>query len=426
MSEKLRVETNKILLLLATSELAHSFLYVTYTIYLISKGVSYYQIGILAVICSLAMILLDIPTGAFADVFGRKKAYMLSCLVWMAASATYIFSHNFGGYIAAELLAALAMSLSNGCVSAHLWDTVTSVGTEQGLLEEEIEENNKSLSAKVIWVTSPISAAGGFLGARLFEVHTSIPWIGTGAGMILVFFLAARVLHETKRKKMNFGRDVKEMFVNTALAFRVLSQKSGIRNIAMLRTLLNVTMVPLFLYWTAYLKEVGSSVFILGIAWILMEIAMSLGVYVCRQLPKRVQPQQIIVVSVLMVGVSAIVGAVTKSFVPVLLAILVIEGATTALGYVFGILTQKEITDLGYGEAGGENNMRATLLSSVSTTMTVGSMLGELSFGYSATKFGIPTSWLVAGLLTIAIAIGTYVLFGRTRDVVIPQTEGAA
>jgi len=427
MTEELKKETNKILFLMATSELAHSFLYVTYTIFLISRGVSLYQIAMLCMICSIAMVVLDIPTGAFADVFGRKRTYMLSCLIWIAATIVYIASTNFWGYAVAETLAALAMSFANGCVSAHMWDTVSALGIEQGLAEGEIEQNNKMLSAKSIWVTSPVSAIGGFIGVKLFAVNSAIPWMGTGIGMIFVFILASRVLHETRVKKVEYARDVKEMTKNTILAFRILAREKGLQNIAVTRTLVRVVTVPIFLYWTAYLKEVGGSVIVLGYAWILMEVAMSLGVYLCRRVPERVSPQRIIQVCVLLTGLSAIAGAVTKSFIPVLVAILVIEAATMALGYVFGNITQKEITDLGYGEAGGENNMRATLLSSVSTSITVGGMLGEYSFGSVATRYGISTSWLISGLFITTIAVVTYLLLTKaSRDRALQAERAAA
>lgn len=427
MTERLRLETNRILFLMATSELAHSFLYVTYTIFLIARGVSLYHIAMLCLICSIAMIVLDIPTGAFADVVGRKKAYILSCLVWVLCSAVYVLSGSFWGYALAEVLAALAMTLSNGCVTAHMWDTVSLIGGEQGLCESDIEANNKALSAKSIWITSPVSAIGGFVGVKIFQLNPSIPWISTGIGMFFVIVLATFVLHETKdRKKVSFSSDVKKMATNTTNAFQIMATEKGIRNLAITRTLFRVVTVPIFLYWTAYLKEVGGSVVVLGYAWVLMEVAMSLGVYIIRRLPKTVSTSKIIFWGILATGICAIAGAVTRSFVPVLFAILVIEAATMALGYVFGNLTQAEISTLGYGEAGGENNMRATLLSSVSTTMTMGGMIGEFGFGYSATALGIPTTWLIAGLLTMVIAVATY-FFLRPRQVIMaPEVERAA
>jgi MFS family permease len=157
-----------------------------------------------------------------------------------------------------------------------------------------------------------------------------------------------------------------------------------------------------------------------------MEIAMSLGVYITRKLPASVSSDKIIYTGIFLVGVSAIVGAVTKSFVPVLIAILVIEAATMALGYVFSNMVQAEITELGYGEAGGENNMRATLLSSVSTSVTIGAMFCELTYGYSATSLGISMTWLISGILVTALAVLVYLLTRQRQVTVTPQTEGAA
>lgn len=427
MPDKIKSDTKWILILLAISELSHSFLYVTYTIFLLSRGVTLMQVGLLCMICGIAAIVFDIPTGAFADVVGRKKTFMLSCAVWILCSIVYVASNNFWGYALAEVLAALAMSFSSGCVSAHLWDTVTAAGNELGLEQCEIEEHNKSISAKSIWVTSPVSAIGGFVGAKLLEVNTAIPWYGTAIGMVFVIILANFVMKETKeRKEVSFAKDIKDMTRNTFDAFRILFSQPEIAQIAATRTTLRVLTVPIFLYWTPYLKEAGGSVTILGFAWILMEIAMSAGVYLCRKLPKKVDTKVTILVLTVIFGASAIFGAVTRSFIPILISILVIEAANMALMYLFGNQTQKQITDLGYGEAGDENNKRATILSSVSTTMSIGGIFGEAGAGYMVFRLGISGSWLIAGSVIIISAVVLYALFGARQKTQLPQEEGAA
>ena len=65
------------------------------------NGLSLSQIMILQSLYSIAAVLLEVPTGYFADVFGRKKTLALGGLFWALGIITYSLGYNFYQFLIA-------------------------------------------------------------------------------------------------------------------------------------------------------------------------------------------------------------------------------------------------------------------------------------------------------------------------------------
>ncbi len=74
-----------------------SFLYLAF----LEKGLSFFQIGILIGFREVCTNLFEIPSGAVADLYGRRRAMILSFLAYIASFATFALSESllllFGG-----------------------------------------------------------------------------------------------------------------------------------------------------------------------------------------------------------------------------------------------------------------------------------------------------------------------------------------
>ncbi len=72
-------------LLFGLYSLSWSFIGPIYAIYVLSRGLDLFQAGIVPAVYWLVAFLFEEPTGAFADVAGRKTAFLLSCTLRMTA-----------------------------------------------------------------------------------------------------------------------------------------------------------------------------------------------------------------------------------------------------------------------------------------------------------------------------------------------------
>ena len=59
---------------------------------LVSDGYSLVQVGLAETIFHVVSLIAEIPSGMFADIFGRKKSLILSCVMSMASALVGAFA----------------------------------------------------------------------------------------------------------------------------------------------------------------------------------------------------------------------------------------------------------------------------------------------------------------------------------------------
>ncbi len=87
------------------------------------NGLSMQDVLLLKGIYSVAVVLLEIPSGYVADIWGRKKSLILGAIFGCAGFVIYSFSYGFSGFLLAELILGIGGSFISGSDSAMLYDT---------------------------------------------------------------------------------------------------------------------------------------------------------------------------------------------------------------------------------------------------------------------------------------------------------------
>src|SRR5687768_3161816 len=140
--------------------LATSYLWVPISVLLMqSRGLSFAEIMILGGVYSAVVILVEIPTGVFADRIGRRQSMMLGTLAMVAACLVAYHAETMLGFAISEALAATSMSLCSGADSAYLFDLLHANG--------RIDEYGHRESVASAWHLAGSAfacAAGGLLG----------------------------------------------------------------------------------------------------------------------------------------------------------------------------------------------------------------------------------------------------------------------
>jgi MFS family permease len=91
-------------------------------LFLRERGFSFTDIGILYAIRETCMWILEIPTGAFADIIGRKKTMVLSFSAYIISFIFFYFSFHFLTLSAAMIIFALGDALRSGTHKAMIFD----------------------------------------------------------------------------------------------------------------------------------------------------------------------------------------------------------------------------------------------------------------------------------------------------------------
>jgi len=155
------------------------------------NGLEMQQVFILQAIYSVAIVVLEIPSGYVADVLGRKVTLLIGSVLGFAGFLSYSFSYGFTGFLIAEIILGFGQSLISGADSALLYDTLLVMDKKGQYIKHE---------GRMVSVGNFSEAFAGILGGLLAAVNLRYPYY---AQTIIAFMAvpAAFTLIEPERHK---------------------------------------------------------------------------------------------------------------------------------------------------------------------------------------------------------------------------------
>ena len=178
---------------------------------LASRGFSLAQIGFAETIFHIVSILFEIPSGVLADVFGRKKTLLISCLMRMAGDIVMIFSNNFAMVCISIGLHALCYNFASGSGDALAYDSLKSVSQEKKF---EKYASNQLVIYRACEGLSTLTA--GFALILGYKIAYST---GVFASFIQLFLLAGlvEVRLEAPAKEFHIWKEISKCFKQSLL-----------------------------------------------------------------------------------------------------------------------------------------------------------------------------------------------------------------
>lgn len=169
--------------------LATSYLYVPiFMLFQASRGLSFFERLALGGIFSAVIILVEIPTGVFADRIGRRRSMLVGALTMVASCLIAARAHDFATFAIAEALGAVSIALCSGADSAYLFDFLRE--------HDRAHEYSRHESTASAWhlMGSAVAFAGGGL---LAQIDLALPYLVT-AGVASIAAVIACVLHDDR------------------------------------------------------------------------------------------------------------------------------------------------------------------------------------------------------------------------------------
>lgn len=139
-------------------------------------GISLFQVQILQSWFMFWLFVLEVPTGAIADKFGRKHSMALGGVVVTIAVLVYASMPNFAIFLLAEFLFAVAMALISGADSALLYDALKESGNEDQ--SKKIFGRAHSFHLLGMLIAGPVgSLIAAQFGLRAPTIASAIPFL---------------------------------------------------------------------------------------------------------------------------------------------------------------------------------------------------------------------------------------------------------
>ena len=160
-----------------------------WVVFLHERGLSLGEIGLAEAAFHLAPLTLELPTGAFADLFGRRWSLVASSLLSAAGALVTLAVHDVWLAIPALYLTGAAMTFASGAQQAFLYDALAAGGDEHRF---------GGVFGRLLSVSFLVTGLTALLGATLADISFAWPY-GLSAGVAIVGAILAAGLREPTR-----------------------------------------------------------------------------------------------------------------------------------------------------------------------------------------------------------------------------------
>lgn len=242
------------------------FLPAFFVIYFNNLGLSITQIGILLAMVPLFSLIFEIPTGAFADIYGRKASVILSLFLSVIGFGSLFFFTNF--YTIAVIFAGIgiATTFSSGAKEAWVVD----------LIKPKSKEIFAAYNAKIQAFMAIGLILSGVVGAVLVNLFgLAVIWPATAFSYLisLIFLLFA---HEERiHKEIHLIHTFKELLPQAKKSFTFCWRKSTLFKILLSNMIILFALnFGSFVSWTPFLTQLELPNHYFGYLWSLTAIAM--------------------------------------------------------------------------------------------------------------------------------------------------------
>ncbi len=374
------------LVLVGLSKFGISFIAAMYVTFLISKGLNLFEVNLVNFIYFTTLFICEIPTGAFADVFGRKVSFVTSCFIFALGMAVYFASTSFWGFALAEAISAVGATFASGAFQSWAVDSLKHHGYEGTFTK---------LFAREQQVVQGVGIVGAVAGAFLADVSIALPWLVASGVLFTTGILAWVWMKEDYfvRQKLSFKEGLRSMKTVTLVSVRYGAKNKAIRFVLVIGTLQFVAIQAPNMQWQPYFSQFftgGISSF--GFLSAGIGLSLMTGAWLAPRLLKKIpNERRALIFTQAMVGIGLAASVAWNVFPVVLIAFLFHEVARGMF---------KPLKDV-YLHDNIPSKERATIISFESIAHHGGGMIGLLGSGILAEKAGIPVAWALSGMLLL-------------------------
>lgn len=361
-----------------------------------ANGLSLAQIMILQSAASILFVLLEVPSGYFADIFGRKKALALTGIFAAMAMSVFALSTNFYHFLFAGVLWAMAGVFISGADSAFIYDTLKNL---------KRENQYKRIWGNIVFYyavgVSIASIIGGFLGKLSFRYpfYAMIPF------MFLLIPLSLS-LEEPKRHKAIYTKNyLFDLFKVIKLA--VFKNKKLRWLLAYSAIVVGFINIAYFLY-QPYFKLSGLDIVYFGVVFAGFNVVVAISAKYSHLIEEKIGQKHSLVLLSTLTG----------------LGFLLMSNFIYLFSFAFALLIQfvkgfSSVVVSDYVHQLTDSNIRATVLS-------VKSLIEKMFFavitpfiGWAVDVYSLAQALSLSGVIVLFFGAISLFLFWRSKSVLI-------
>jgi MFS family permease len=363
----------------------HSFIfaYVIERLFQQSRGLSVTEMVILDAIFMIVVLLLEVPSGAFADRWSRKKILLIGLFFAFFEFFVPIFANNFWMFAIASISAAIGVTLFSGTANALIYDSMKAIKEQKNF--EKFLSREKFIS----YFSNGIAILiGGVIAYYTTLVETY--WLSLFAipiAFLIILTMTEPKIHTTTYE-VKYWQHIKD-------AGKVIKNNKTLRFVILYGAIIGAIIVQLDEYTQLFYQGIGLPIILFGVVSIIHLILGGIGGFFAPYLKKKLSLDNsllsILIISIICIVLAAVIQNI-YSLIPLLFAFFV-------LGVVSPLV-------LGYLHHNTKSKHRATVESFQSLLMNGSGVIIGISFGVLSDYTSI-----FLGYMLLALFLFIYLLY---------------
>jgi MFS family permease len=368
---------------------ALEFTIAIYVLFMLSNHLSMFQVMLLETICMITVLFLEVPSGIFADFYGRKTAISISILAACIGFIIFGLGSTFWVFLIAQLLFSIGWAFESGADMAFIYDSLKEDNKQKDFDKVYGKINFFSLAT---W--SIVSIISGIL-ATILNYRTLFFFTAT------VFFIAFILSLTFKEPPIHKKNTDKKYFKHLKEASKFAYNHKIVKNLIIYYALFAALTHLMWYVIQPYFATISE--FMIGIGSFFYFSFAGIGSLIANKVISRFKDKQIVVGTLILVAISFILLFFTNKWI----ALIVIAFMSLFSG-IRDIFVSKGIHDH------TDSKHRATVGSIQSFSKSILYAIFAPLLGYFMDIFTANAAFLLMGISLGIFGIYNWIFFKNT------------
>jgi MFS family permease len=344
------------------------------------NGLSMSQIFLLKSVYSIAMVVMELPSGYMADSWGCRKTLLLGAILGTAGIFIYSISSSFHGFIVAEIVLGVGFSFVSGADSALLYDSLKAEGRQNEYIKYE-----GSITSFGNFAEALAGIAGGLLATISLRTPYFFQIFVAGIAIPAAFFLK-----EPHRMQHRIRLSMKEILAIVKLSYL----KKEMRSAIMVSSFTGAATLTFAWFVQPFFEKAGVPVAIFGVLWTALNLSAGVFSMFSYRIEHLLGKKQTLLLIVVLLSTGFILSSLMISVagIAILFGFYMVRGVATPVlkNYIH------EYTD---------SNVRATILSVRNFEIRIIFAAVGPALGYLTDRFSLNTALMISGMIYLLAAM---------------------
>jgi len=231
---------------------------------------------------------MEVPTGAIADIFGRKISRILGRIFSLISVVLLLAANSFLWFAISFVFTAISYNLESGAGDALIYDSLKEIGEEEAYMKVS---GRKELFYQIAGTISFF--IGGYLATKSYNIAFIITII---IGILTV--LQSFTFKEPKLGRVKSEENHKNIFLEQLkTSFMVIINKPKIGFLIIFAEILMAFCTCIFFYLQNFLKGDGYSEAVIGIIYAVCSLSSALVSTQVHAIEKRIKEQGVLLIT---------------------------------------------------------------------------------------------------------------------------------